>query len=78
MRGEIQSIKQDVTALDTRLAAVELEQGAMSQTIQAVQSSYTAITDQCIQLQLFLDDLENLSRRQNMPFKGCPRARPTK
>lgn len=60
MRGEIQSIKQEVSALDSRIAVVEQEQGAMSQAVQA------EINDQLIQLQLLLDDLENRSCRQNI------------
>lgn len=69
MRGEIQNLKQEVTAMDSVL---EQEQGMGSQSIQTLQSSHTGLTDQIIQLQLLLDDLENRSRRRTIRLTRVP------
>lgn len=62
MKGKVQNLKQEVSMLDSCVTVLEQEQSTVSQPGQTLQSSHSELTDQIIQLQLLLDDLENRSQ----------------
>lgn len=76
LKGEIQSIRQDATVLDSRVTVVEQEQVIVSQSVQTLQTSQSELTDQIIQLHLLQDDLKNRSHRQNIRLRGLPESVP--
>lgn len=61
-------LKQEVSEVDDRVAALEWDKGAMAHTVDHLQSAHTDLSDQVVQLHLLLDDLEN--RSQNIRLRA--------
>lgn len=57
LRGELQVLKQEVSKVDDRVAALERDKGAMAHTVDHLQSAHTDLSDKVVQLHLLLDGL---------------------
>lgn len=73
-RKEIRAVKQEVQALNTRLTSGESSLTTLEKRVTALESRQDSQSASAVELQLCVEEMEDWSRRNNVPLRGLPEA----
>lgn len=71
LRREITGIKQEVSEMNARVSSLETSTTSLCQDVSGLQDTHDEFTNQFVQLQLLIDELQRAWRRGHIDFDGA-------
>lgn len=72
LKVDLAGLKQEVAGVALRVFSLEAENSSLHQSVSSLQVMQEEVSDQVVQVHLFLDDLENHNHRHDIRISGLP------